>query len=167
MATDSRNIVIELRVANSSGTPKEESNNTNEEEQNQVVKAATTGILLQAWSYAKQQIASIVTYEISRDLMLTEDYKSQIRINNAKSAIDKTVSLASALAGGAIAGSPGGFVGAAIGAAVATIGWSISETIGVYQKYEQAYTEIAISNYQSAYAMSRMGLINNGRGTQN
>lgn len=161
MPTDNRSIVIELRVTNSAGAPKEEESKTEtEEEQNEGAKNWKTVLITETWGYAKSQIKSMVMYDINRYLNLTENYKLQTTVKNAQIAISKVSSLATTLATGFIAGN-------AIGAAVAGIAWFVSEGIGIAQRFNDAYTEIARNNYQSIYSMSRLGLIDNGRGTQN
>ena len=160
MASDSRNVVIELRVTNSAGTPKEEEQNQTEEEQNTASVNWSSVLVTQAWGYAKSQITSMVLYDVNRYLNLTENYKTQMTVKNAQIAISKVTSLATMLATGFA-------VGNALGAAVAGVAWVISEGIGIAQRFNDAYTEIAKNNYQSIYAMSKLGLIDNGRGTQN
>lgn len=180
---DTRNIVIELKLKNSNGGNSLSSKST-KGDGNEEFKANLTTLLHpvktmeknvsgknivvnQAYQYAKSAIKQMVMYEINKYYSLTENYKAQQDMSNALATIGKVSNFGSTVAAGAITGAAGGPVGAAFGAIVAAVGYAANEGIQTYQRFEQQNRNLATMNVQSSFQLTRMGLIDGGRGSYN
>lgn len=124
-------------------------------------------IAYQAYSLVKQQIKTMAMYEINKYFSLTENYTAQQNMNNALTAISKVASFGTTVVGGAMTGSALGPYGAAAGAIVAAVGWTVNESIQVYQRFDQQRRDLATMNTQSQFQLTRMGLVDGGRNSQN
>lgn len=175
---DDRRIVIELKAENHQafvGAPKSENkqesfNLSNLAHPIKSIEKNTIGknvIAYQAYSLVKQQIKAVAMYEINKYFSLTENYTTQQSFNNALTAIGKVASFGTTVVSGAMMGSSMGPVGAAVGAAVAAVGWTANESIQIYQRFDQQNRELATMNTQSQFQMTRMGLVDGGRNSQN
>lgn len=173
---DERRIVIELKLNNSGSNNDEES----KEDENLTsilkfaqhpIKSSEEALLgkniifYSFYQQAKQSIKSNGLYFINQYFNLTENYKAEQDLNNTLSYISNGASffgsiLASALIGGK-AGHPvaGAIVGAGMGA--------VNVVLNSYKAYDQQNIRLASMNIQSNYQKVRLGLIDDGRGTQN
>lgn len=116
-------------------------------------------------NFAYQEITAQVNYEVGKYVNLTESYKTEILMSNINSTAQKAMSLVGMTTTGAQIGAMFGapVVGAAIGAAMGIA----SETMSLIRQYDQQNLSINLGEKYAGYAGSRMGLIDNGRGTQN
>lgn len=112
-------------------------------------------------------IRSSVMYALNRRYNLNEDYMAQQDMSNILTGIGKTASLGASIIAGAKLGSGIGAYGALIGGTIGTFAWVGSEAVSVIQKFDQAYIQINENNYESSFQRTRLGLNDNGRGTQN
>lgn len=136
----------------------------NTDEQKSILKTVFT--MSQLKQYAKTAL-SVVDYSITRNFSLKEDYISQQTYSNVKSVVNHVTSIGKSILAGAAIGSKAGPIGAAIGAAAAVEYAIVTTAIGEFQRYDQAYIQLNESNYESTFQKTRLGLIDNGRGTLN
>ena len=117
-------------------------------------------VVQNAWKNIKSLIGSSVTYSLTKRLYLSEDYMAQNDMNNVFTGISKLSSLGNAIGAGI---TMGGAVGGAVGALI----WGVSEGVSAYHRYDQAFIQLNENNYESSFQKTRLGLNDNGRGTQN
>lgn len=122
----------------------------------------------QAYGHAKASVMKTVEYSWNKKLTLTENYKGQDFKANAMTSINKVGSFTASVLGGAMAGnSVGGVGGAMIGGLIGLIGWTVNETIGIYQQKDKIAMDLARTNLQTNWDRTRAGLTTQGRGTEN
>lgn len=180
---DTRNIVIELKLKDSNGGNSLSSKST-KDDGNEEFKADLTTLLHpvktmkentlgknvvvnQAYNYAKSAVKQMAMYEINKYFSLTENYKAQQDMQNTLTTISKVASFGTTVAAGAITGAAGGPVGAAFGAIVAAAGWVGNEIISAKQTFETQERNLATMNNASVFQLTRMGLVDGGRGSYN
>lgn len=173
MASDERKIVIELKAI---GADDDEDGSDEEEESTSKARKATIKrAIKQVASFAYHEISTQMFYEVGKYTNLTEDYKTAVLIDNVQATIGKVKSLASstlssAMLGAKVGGLLGG-AGAGAGAVVgAVVGAGMSITTAALElrrQYDQQNLQLAMGDRTAAYARSRLGLIDNGRGTYN
>lgn len=159
---DTRKITIELITKDGSEEEKTEDvpeqpdpdpdDEDNKEKRQKFVKyAAQKGMML-----AKQALQT----GMDRYFSLTEDYIAQNDIKIITNVISDTKSLFSNVV---VGGTMFGPAGAAIGA----IEWAGSKIISTVSGYSALRQEINQNNYNMQFQRVRMGLVDNGRGTEN
>ena len=164
---EEKKIVIE--IVTKSEEPKEE--NDDNTKKNKEIKGSNksqksnnnnTSIIL-----AKAVVASTVALAkrvvmdgIQRNYSLTENYIAQNDMRNLQTAINKVGGFTASIGGGfAVGGVPGAVIGA--------VTWGANEFVS-YQKRMSGYNQqLNATNYQTAFDRSRLGLTNEGRGTEN
>jgi len=175
---DERRIVIELKAQNNQVTGGSGKSDDKQESFDlsalahpiKSLEKKTLGkniIVYQAYSLAKQQIKTVALYEMNKYFSLTENYTAQQSMNNALTALGKVSGFGTATIGGAVTGSAAGPVGAAVGAVVAAVGYTVSEGIQIYQRFDKQNRDLATMNTQSQFQLTRMGLVDGGRNSQN
>lgn len=179
---DTRNIVIELKASGSGSETGNSLSNENTKEENQITNLTQllhpvktfekqiigkNIIVGQAYQYAKNAIKSSATYEINKYFSLTENYSAQQDMDNALTSIGKVVSFTTTVGSGALTGAAAGPAGAIVGAIVATVGWVGNEAIQTYQRFDQQTRSLAGMNVESSFQLTRMGLVDGGRGSYN
>ena len=177
---DERRIVIELTLGGA-GKPKEDSDDVSLTD---VLKAAQHPFKTlesemisklpgntQLWTYAIGQAKALIKnsgmYLIERYFNLTENYKAEQTLENTMSIISNVAEGYGSIIGGAIVGAKAGPWGALAGAAIGAVSWTASTFIDAQKAFDQQNISLATMNMQSGYQMVRMGLIDDGRGTQN
>lgn len=108
----------------------------------------------------KGLISNGVTYSLTRRLTLSEDYMAQNDMNIAITGINKVSSLFTAIFAGMK-------IGGSVGAGVGMVAYVALEGLNAYQRYDQAYIQVNEQNYETSFQRTRLGLNDNGRGTQN
>lgn len=98
---------------------------------------------------------------------LQEDYLSSQTLNNAIDTVNRTKSLGSEIFYGIKTGSIFGPAGALAGAAIGAINFGANQYLQYQQRMSSYYQQLNSTNFQTEFASSRMGLINNSRGTEN
>lgn len=133
---------------------------------NRAALGAYSVLINQAYQNAKSAISSEIEYSANRYFQMREDYIGETTYSNAKVAVSKATSLVSSVLSGAMMGSavPGG---AAIGAVIAAGGWVATNIIEISQRQRTAMVRLASENASLAFARSRAGLTDGGRGTEN
>lgn len=108
----------------------------------------------------KGLISNGITYSLTRRLTLSEDYMAQNDMNNVITGINKVSSLFTAIFAGMK-------IGGSVGAGVGMVTYVALEGLNAYQRYDQAYIQVNEQNYETSFQRTRLGLNDNGRGTQN
>ena len=115
-------------------------------------------------SYAKDKSKGLLNQVISavpnRYFSLSENYMAETDYNNAMIIADKVRSFMTAVKTGASIG--GGY-----GAVAAAAAWGTSEFISYQNRMSGYYQSLNATNYQTQFDKSRLGLTNEGKGTEN
>lgn len=173
---DERRIVIELKLNNSGSNDDEES----KEDKNLTkilkfaqhpIKSSEEALLgkniifYSFYQQAKQSIKSNGLYFINQYFNLTENYKAEQDLNNTLSYMSNGASFFGSILAGALVGNKAGntVAGAIVGAGMGVV----NVVLNSYKAYDQQNIRLASMNIQSNYQKVRLGLIDDGRGTQN
>lgn len=175
---DERRIVIELKLGDGGS-----SNGGDEDEEMSLtdmlriaqhpVKALEKAVLGKtAWVYyayqqAKQIVKTTALYRLERYYNLTENYKAEQDLENTLNGFEHVVEGWSSVIGGALIGAKGGVGGAVAGAIVGATSWTVNTIFNAWKAFDQQKMQLSTMNIQSAYQKVRLGLIDDGRGTQN
>lgn len=172
---DERKIVIELTANGSNGVHQKEDNQESDAGKDlkkflkvaqhpiKALEDATLGknvlahyTLRQAWNLTKNS----AMFYIGRGFNLSENYKGEQDLQNTINVLNQFTNGAQTIIGGAMMGGP---VGAIIGAGV----WIGGQVLNAIKKYDAQERMLVTMNIQSSFQQTRLGLIDNGRGTQN
>lgn len=116
--------------------------------------------LLYMLNQGKNAVASSVSLAMNRRFAVYEDYIGQTNFQNAVTAVSKMGSAVGSAVGAGL------FFGPA-GVAVSLASTFVSEIIQVTARMNTAYRQLNITNANTAYAASRAGLVDGGKGTEN
>lgn len=176
---DERRIVIELKLGGGSDGQGQEKEGK-EIGLSDILKAAqhpikalekaTLGkneLVYYAYQQAKQIVKNTALYQIGRYYNLTENYEAEQDLNNALSVLSHASSGYASILGGAIIGAKAGPYGALAGALIGTASWTTTTVFNAWKAFDQQNMRLQTMNIQSAYQKVRLGLIDDGRGTQN
>lgn len=167
MASDERKITIELKAIGTDDS-EDDGNGKDEDKKEKAAKNALKSSLKQIGKFAVRQATTQMLFEFERYTTLSENYKFEVMIGNAQTALKKTMALGSSLINGAATGMIiGGPAGAAVGAFVGAAEFAVTESLSLWRQYRQQDLQLATDDRTASYARSRLGLIDNGRGTQN
>ena len=169
MASDNRKIIIEIRDSNT--TQNSSAKNNNEYKKNkknslklakeEIKKEELKNILVnQAYNQAKALIKQSVQSSLNRYYNMKENYMLENDIQQFQNIANKTGNFITTVAAGASIGGP-------VGATIAAGSWVINETIGTANKWADVYAQINADNYNKTFTKKRIGLVDNGRGTEN
>lgn len=101
-------------------------------------------------------------FSMSENYMAETDYQNTMTMINKGKSLFSTISSA-ALAGGAV----GGPMGAAISSIAAAGVWGINEYVNYQQRMSNYYQNLNATRYQTEFDRTRLGLTNEGKGTEN
>ena len=159
---DDRRIIIELKVSGSSdGDSKKREKESNnlvdflQKAQNplgtlekSIINEATLGkteMVNYMWQQTKALAKNAIFYTVHKYYNLTENYKAEQDLNNTLSVISH----------------------AAIGAVAGATFWIGNTAIDAVKAWDQEGIQLNTMRIQSGYQKARLGLIDDGRGTQN
>lgn len=97
---------------------------------------------------------------VNRYFSLTENYIAETTASNLSTTASKLKSLGGSVAIGFATGNIGGAI-------VGAISWGVKEYTNYQQRMSGYYQQINATNYQTEFDRSRMGLTNEGKGTEN
>lgn len=116
------------------------------------------------WNYAAKRAYSVLKQATistaNRYWSLTEDYISQNSFNNASNALGEAIGFGATIAAGFT-------VGGVYGGAIAAVGYGVSKAVSTVNEYSNIRQSINANNYNMQFQRTRMGLVDNGRGTEN
>ena len=163
---DDRKIVIELTALGSDDEDEDEKESDEEKDskkRSKKIKSVTKQLIGQGFQILETQ----VLYQLDKYTSLTDDYRTSIMVDNIKTTISKVKSLGTTIITGAkVASTIGGPVG--IGLGVALVGaYVVSEGLSISRQYQTQALNLNLADKEAKYARTRLGLIDNGRGTQN
>lgn len=176
---DERRIVIELRLGDGGGggggdDEDEEMSLTDMLKMAQhpikALEKATLGksaLVYYAYQQAKQIVKTTALYRLERYYNLTENYKAEQDLENTLNGLEHVAEGWSSIIGGAIIGSKAGPWGAVAGAVIGATSWTVNTIFNAWKAFDQQNMQLQTMNIQSAYQKVRLGLIDDGRGTQN
>lgn len=105
---------------------------------------------------------------LNRYFSMSENYMAETDYQNAMTMINKSKSLYSTIASGAMAGAAvGGPMGAAVGTIISAGAWGINEYVNYQQRMSNYYQNLNATRYQTEFDRTRLGLTNEGKGTEN
>lgn len=178
---DERKIVIELKSTTDAVESKKDTGTNLESDgsynlstaMNKALSSVNTntagwmGIATYAFKSAANAVMQVATYDISKFFNLRDDYIAEMRFNNVKTAVEKVKGLTGAISAGVGIGAAAGPAGMMAGAAIGMASWIVTELISSYQRAETQRIALDTAKYQSAFQLTRLGLIDGGRGTEN
>lgn len=163
---DDRRIVIELKAIGEDEEDEEKKTSDEEKEakkRSNKIKSVTKQLIGQSF----QMLETQVLYQLDKYVSLTDDYKTGVMIDNIKTTISKVKGLGgSVLSGVKVASTIGGGLGAGLGLAVVGA-YVTSEGLNIARQHETQSLNLRLADKEAKYARTRLGLIDNGRGTQN
>ena len=164
---DERKIVIELKAVGSADDGEDEALKDDDKAAKKRKKAIKSA-LKQVGEAVVHELVAEGLYQFGKYTSLSENYKYAVLADNIQATVGKAKGLLSAMKSGALLGMTiGGPGGAAIGA-LAEVGlYAWTESNSLRRQYDQQNIQLAMGDRTAAYARSRLGLIDNGRGTQN
>lgn len=163
MAADERKIVIELKTTNTANNNKKSSHDYSDSDRRESIKDAVSDI----GDRAIREVASVTHFYVDRYLTLSEDYKNAVRLENFSATVDRVRSMRNTVSSAITLGSSiGGFAGASLGT-ISVFVAGLSSIINLQLQHNQQGLSLAMADKSSGYARSRLGLIDNGRGTEN
>lgn len=172
---DERRIVIELKPVDGKGNDSSKDKSYSlrdflEDIQHPVksLEKATLGknvLIYRTYQQGKELIKNAATFQLQKYFNLTENYKAEQTLENALNVISNVSSIGTSIIGGALAGLSVGHpvLGGVIGAGFA-IG---NQMLNTWKTYDQQNRQITTSNLQSAFQKTKLGLVDDGRGTLN
>ena len=105
---------------------------------------------------------------LNRYFSMSENYMAETDYQNAMTLINKGKSLYSSLTTSALAGGAvGGPFGVAVGAIIGATSWAANEYVNYQQRMSNYYQNLNATRYQTEFDRTRMGLTNEGKGTEN
>ena len=104
---------------------------------------------------------------LNRYFSMSENYMAETDYQNAMTMINKSKSFVSTIASGAMAGAVGGPFGMAVGAIISAGAWGASEYVNYQQRMSNYYQNLNATRYQTEFDRTRLGLTNEGKGTEN
>lgn len=122
-------------------------------------------LVYELYSQAKQTIKKTALYSASKYFNLTENYKAEQGLQNVTSVVEHIGSIGTSILGGAIIGVKAGHP--VIGAAVGLVVGAVNTGIDAAKSWDAQHMQLTTMNIQSSFQMTKLGLINNGRGTLN
>ena len=128
---------------------------------------ASIGIGLNAATEAIKFAKASANFAWSRYTTLQEDYIGEQFVNNVETTINKATGAINSVAQGAMTGSVFGTAGAVTGALIGAVSYAGGQYIQYQQRMSGYYRSLNSSNYQAEFSQTKLGLINNGRGTEN
>lgn len=174
---DERRIVIELKLGSGSEDEDKEDENASLTDMLKImqhpIKAlekATLGknaLVYYAYQQAKQIAKTTALYRIERYFNLTENYKAEQDMENTLNVISHEVEAWTSIIGGAIVGAKAGPWGALAGTAIGLVAWGTNTGFSAWKAWDQQNMQLQTMNIQSNFQKVRLGLIDDGRGTQN
>ena len=182
---DIRKIIIDINVNNNSDNSEDE-NNTDESKTSikkdaklainaifhplKVLQESTVGknvLVNQVFESAKNNLKTIILYQLNRQFNLDEDYKAQMTMNNTLNIIGGITGMVGSTATGALLGLKYGPVGAVVGATIGLASNLVTSAIQYYQKKDQENLRLTQIRHDATFNQMRLGLIDGGRGTEN
>lgn len=104
---------------------------------------------------------------INRYCTLQEDYMTSQAISNVRTTVDKAKGFGGSILSGAAAGLGAGPVGVVAGAVIGAASYGANQYYEYQQRMSGYYQKLNATNFETNFNASRLGLINNGRGTEN
>ena len=178
---DERRIVIELKATSSASSTGGADKEAQDEALTSVLKViqhpvqsleknffGKNIIAYQMWQYTKKTIKSAALYQAEKYFNLSEDYKSEQTLENIVSVVENVAGIGASILGGAVVGAKaGGVWGAVIGAAVGTVQAGVNTFINREKAFFNQNMKLTTMNIQSSFQQTKLGLVDNGRGTLN
>lgn len=160
---DTRKITIQLMTGKTEEEKKAEAEEREKKKQENLAKKAAKA--KQAFiSYSVKKATDLATQALQtgmdRYFSLTEDYIAQNDIRVAMNMINQTVSFATSIGAGIALGGPAGGI-------IAGVAWAGNKAINTISGYSELRQGINQNNYNMQFQRVRMGLVDNGRGTEN
>lgn len=165
-----RKIIVEIISTKSSETVEKQDGSPKEAEEKNNVSNKNKSKKIEAM-LAVDKISSIISSGVrssmNRYFSMSENYMAEMDFQNAMTVIGKGRSFASTVFTAARAGSTFGPGGAAVGAIISAAAWVGNEYVNYQQRMSNYYQNLNATNYQTEFDRTRLGLTNEGKGTEN
>lgn len=168
MANEKR-IIVEIKTTTyqekkqQEGSPKKVVQDNKQEKKEEDTKAFAA----MAVRKVSDLVVNSVEVSMNRYFSMSENYIAETDLKNTMTVINKGRSLVSTVATSAMAGVALGPYGAAAGAIIGASLWVGNEIINYQQRMSNYYQNLNATNYQTEFDRTRMGLTNEGKGTEN
>ena len=136
-------------------------NNANSKEQ------AVKAMVMMALGKVTDTVTNAVSLSMNRYFSMSENYMAETDYQNAMSFINKGKSFIGTVGASAMGGTALGPGGMAIGAVIGAAAWVGNEFVSYQQKMSNYYQNLNATNFQTEFDRTRMGLSNEGKGTEN
>ena len=170
MANEKR-IIVEIKVTNEGsgeqnqpGSP----NDTNQKNKKKTKEEKATAYAIESAKRVGGAIINSAELSLNRYFSMSENYMAEVDYQNTLNVIQKASSLGMTVISGAKVGAAaGGVIGAAVGTILSAAVWTGNEYTAYRQKMSNYYQNLNAANYQTEFDKTRLGLINEGKGTEN
>ena len=175
MASNDRKIIVQII-----GTEEEETAGPDEKKvegstKNSKKKNSKQEIEFNAKALVKmgtEKVGDTITHtaqvSLNRYFSMSENYMAETDYQNAMTIVNKGKSFYRTISSGALAGNAvGGPMGAAVGAIISAGTWGINEYVNYQQRMSNYYQNLNATRYQTEFDRTRLGLTNEGKGTEN
>lgn len=171
---DERRIVIELRAgaaADDDGEEEETSLTDMLKVAQHPIKAFEQAVFgnhaigYYIYSQTKSFVVSTAKYSFGRYFNLSENYKAEQDLDNTLNVLSHLSNGYGSLIGGALVGAKVGHP--LIGAAIGGIAWTANTVLDAQKAWDAQNLQLTATRMQSGFQKVRLGLIDDGRGTQN
>ena len=113
-------------------------------------------------------VESAADFAINRYTTLQEDYLTAQAYSNVKDTINRAKQFGGSVLSGASTGmATAGPVGAVIGAVASVANFGVTQYMEYQKRMSSFYQQLNATNFQTSFSSARLGLVNNGRGTEN
>ena len=168
MANEKR-IIVEIRSVTETKEQHQEGSVEKVKKNNKEENKKNDAAALMAMTGRKLADTIVNSAEVSlnRYFSMSENYMAETDYRNTMNVINKSKSFAGSVLLGAKAGAALGPHGAAVGAIVMAASWVGNEAINYQQRMSNYYQNLNATNYQTEFDRTRLGLSNEGKGTEN
>jgi len=131
------------------------------------VAGSALNISTQLVSAAASAALNAAEYGFDRYCTLQEDYMSQQASQNIRNTVNKAKGLANSVFSGASVGLSAGPVAAVAGAIIGAASYGVDQYYAYQSRMSGYYQKLNSTNFETNFGASRLGLVNNSRGTEN
>lgn len=168
MANEKR-IIVEIRSVTEKSEQHQEGSVEEVKKNNKEENKKNDAAALMAMTGRKlvDTIVNSAEVSLNRYFSMSENYMAETDYKNTMNVINKSTSFAGSVLLGAKAGAALGPYGAAVGSFVMAASWLGNEAINYRQRMSNYYQNLNATNYQTEFDRTRLGLSNEGKGTEN
>lgn len=167
---DRRIIVVKIITTGDDSSNKQEGSPEDVKEKNskKEIESGAKALVKMGTEKVGNIVMQTAQVSLNRYFSMSENYMAETDYQNAMTMINKSKSLYSTMASGVMMGAAvGGPVGMAIGSIISAGTFVASEFVNYQQRMSNYYQNLNATRYQTEFDRTRMGLTNEGKGTEN